>query len=183
MADFYSSMKLLKRLEFSNPKNCLHKNATEDEITYFGIYKKANPKWSGWQVIDETLQSLSISEASKSLYENEWLTSKVYQFYLDNFWHKLKLDKIDSQKIADEIFCFGCNAGIKTAIKLAQKALNLDDDGIIGENTLNALNSCDESEFDLAFDDLEMEYYDKLIAKNPKLAIYQKGWYNRAKAV
>ena len=136
-----------------------------------------------WQIVDEAIARLSLSEASKSLYTNEWLNGKVYQFYKTNFWDKMKLDKIDSQKIADEIFCFGCNAGIKTAIKLAQRVVNINDDGIIGENTLNALNSFDESEFDLAFDDLEMEYYDKLIAKNPKLAIYKKGWYNRANKI
>ncbi|CUU77669.1 putative peptidoglycan-binding domain-containing protein [Campylobacter hyointestinalis] len=183
MANFYNSMELLKSLEFSSPKNVLHKNATENDITYFGIYRIANPDWSGWCVVDEALQRLSINEASKSLYANEWLNGKVHQFYLDNFWHKMQLDKIDSQKIADEMFCFGCNAGIKTAIRLAQRVVNVNDDGIIGDKTLNALNSFDESEFDIDFDDLEMRHYDKLISKNPKLAIYKKGWYNRARAV
>lgn len=183
MANFYNSMELLKSLEFSSPANCLHKNKTESDLTYFGIYRTANPNWTGWQIVDEAIARLSLSEASKTLYANEWLNGKVYQFYKTNFWDKMKLDKIDSQKIADEMFCFGCNAGIKTAIRLAQKVVNVSDDGIIGENTLNALNSCDESKFDLAFDSLEIEYYDKLIAKNPKLAIYKKGWYNRANKI
>ncbi|CUU81854.1 Predicted Peptidoglycan domain [Campylobacter hyointestinalis subsp. hyointestinalis] len=183
MANFYNSMELLKSLEFSSPANCLHKNSTENDITYFGIYRTAHPNWSGWCVVDEALQRLSLSEASKSLYANEWLNGKVHQFYLDNFWHKMQLDKIDSQKIADELFCFGCNAGIKTAIKLAQRVVNIKDDGIIGDKTINALNSFDENEFDIAFDGAEIEYYDKLIAKNPRLSLYKKGWYNRARAV
>ena len=31
----------------------LHQNQTESQVTYAGIYRKAHPKWEGWEYIDK----------------------------------------------------------------------------------------------------------------------------------
>ncbi|CUU74367.1 glycosyl hydrolase 108 family protein [Campylobacter hyointestinalis] len=184
MANFKVSMDLLKSLEFTNPTDVLHKNKIESDITYFGIYRIAHPNWSGWQKVDEVLSRVGVlSEASKILFADEWLQGKVYQFYKTNFWDMMKLDNIHSQKIADEMFCFGVNAGVATSVKIAQKLVGIECDGVIGAMTISALNACDEARFDNLFDMLEMEHYEKLIAKNPRLSVYHNGWNNRANKI
>lgn len=184
MAQFIHSFNLLSKLEFNSASNILHKNATEDDITFYGIYRKAHPEWTGWNIVDEVLSTqVHMKEASAELSINTPLLNKVKQFYKTNYWDKCKLDKVDSQKIADEIFCFAVNVGIKKAVKVAQQLCGAYVDGIIGKNTIALLNACNEDEFDIKFDEMEKKYYDELIEKRASLDIYKKGWYNRAEQV
>ncbi|WP_321969877.1 putative peptidoglycan-binding domain-containing protein, partial [Campylobacter fetus] len=83
----------------------------------------------------------------------------------------MRLNSVESQIIADELFCFGVNAGIKTAVKLAQKLVGTPLDGIMGVQTLRALNSADEDKFSLQYDKLEIEYYESLVAKKSANAV------------
>lgn len=183
MADIEKAMKILMGLEFSNPENALHKNPTESGYTYMGIYQKAHPKWIGWSIINEYLGIYkNIKIASKNLYENEALTRLVNLFYKKMFWDKANLDSITSQKIADEIFIFGVNAGMPIAIKTAQRLVKINPDGDVGEKTINILNNFDENVFDSGYDLLEQKHYDMLIERNPKLKIYANGWRNRSLA-
>ncbi|MBR8461621.1 hypothetical protein KDE12_01995 [Campylobacter sp. faydin G-105] len=58
----------------------------------------------------------------------------------------MQLNRLHSQRIADELFIFGVNAGVLNATRLAQKLLGIKCDGIVGEATIKALNSYDEAE-------------------------------------
>ena len=92
-------------------------------------------------------------------------------------------DEIASQHTADEIFIFGVNAGINKAVKLAQKIVSTKEDGVMGQISLTLLNEYDEAKFDKEFDRAELQYYNRLIEKNPKFRIYADGWRRRAEAV
>ena len=39
MANFNEAFKILMRLEFSFPENALHKNPTENGLTFMGVYE------------------------------------------------------------------------------------------------------------------------------------------------
>ena len=95
----------------------------------------------------------------------------------------MKLDYINDNIKANEMFIFGVNAGHHNAIKAAQKLVGVNTDGIIGEKTIKAINDYDTLAFDLGYDRLEVAYYQSLIEKNPSLAINERGWIRRAKAV
>lgn len=184
MADFNESMKILMKLEFSNPENALHKNKTESGFTYMGIYQTAHPKWAGWLIVSDFIKKYKdIKITSKELYKNDTLTRLVYLFYKKTFWDIARLDEVDSQKMADEIFIFGVNAGMGVAVKVAQRLVGLFADGKIGSETLDRLNKFNEVVFDKQYDSLEQEHYNNLIAKNPKLKIYANGWRNRSIAI
>lgn len=184
MADIGKAMKILMGLEFNDPENALHKNKTESGYTYMGIYQKAHPKWIGWEIILEYIgRYKNIKIASKNLYENEVLTRLVNLFYKKTFWDKANLDAITSQKIADEIFIFGVNAGMSVAIKTAQRLIKINPDGDVGEKTLSILNSFDPNVFDSEYDLLEQKHYAMLVERNPKFKIYANGWRNRSSAV
>jgi len=186
MAIFEDSMKIQVGLEFSNPSNALETNATENGYTYMGIYQTANPSWSGWDIINQVMSDndgLSLRDISKKLYAISDLTEKVYDFYYATFWKPYRLSEIEAQHKADELFVFGCNAGMKRAIKCAQDLVGVTVDGIIGSQTIQAINNFDYSLFDKEFDDEEIEYYKSLVQANPAKSIFLNGWINRAKEV
>jgi len=95
----------------------------------------------------------------------------------------MKLDYINDNIKANEMFIFGVNAGHHNAIKAAQKLVGVSVDGVIGEKTIKAINDYDMLAFDLGYDRLELAYYQSLIEKNPSLVINERGWIRRAKAV
>lgn len=182
MANFNKSIDLLSFLEYSNQDwKLLHQNKNEDGLTFYGIYEKWNKDWNGWSIVKNQLKlTPDLKVASKILAKNVILKSLVFERIKTNYWDKAKLDNINSQKIADEIFLFGFNVDMKVAIKKTQKLINVPQDGIIGSRTIKALNSFDVNIFDIEFDKEEISYYDAIIKSKPYLAPNEKGWYKRA---
>tara|TARA_R110001632_G_scaffold231792_3_gene371070 strand:- start:3732 stop:4295 length:564 start_codon:yes stop_codon:yes gene_type:complete len=184
--NFLKSYDKLMSLEHSKPQNCLHINKNENGFTFRGIYQTAHPKLKIWDLIEQYLREyhyLDFKTNSKDLHDNEYLNKLCQEFYKNNFWDRAKLDKIYSLKKCQEIFIFGVNAGMSTAIRKAQKILNVSIDGIIGNVTLNALNSFNEDDFDIIFDEYEIKYYKDIINKNQSFKIFENGWKKRALSV
>ena len=184
MANFNDAFQILMRLEFSRPGDALDKNPTESGWTFMGIYQNAHPHWEGW---DEILGALAhgsdIEKISRALYASENLRAQVRQFYKEAYWDRMRLDEVASQLKANEMFVFAVNVGVKPAVRAAQTVVGVDADGVFGDQTLAAINRFDEARFDKEFDRAELEYYNRLMQKNPKLKIYANGWRRRANAV
>ena len=110
--------------------------------------------------------------------------------YRAAWWEKFKYELISDQTVATKVFDFSVNMGAKRAHILLQRALNrafglkLAEDGVIGPNTRNVINSAvDGSGKQLlidAYSQVAWEFYQGLIAANPKLSAFAKGWKNRA---
>lgn len=184
MANFNEAFEILMRLEFNSPSNALHLNKTEHGLTYMGIYEGAHPAWQGWTMIKQALRAFgNIDDASRALYRNVELSADVKAFYKAKFWDAMRLDEISSQHSANEIFIFGVNAGCKEAVKLAQRVVGVQADGVVGQATINALNFYDEAKFDKEYDRGEIAFYNKIIEINPAKRIFANGWRNRAEAV
>ena len=185
MANFEKSFTLLMKLEFNKPSNLLHKNKGEDNYTVGGIYKTAHPHWYGWGIVSASIHryNYDIKKASTELYNSSPFQRLIAVFYQEHFWNKMRLDEIVDQNTADEIFLFGVNSGKKNAIRKAQKIVNVDEDGIIGTQTITALNNFDSEIFSMKFDELEKQFYASIIAKKPSFKIFENGWNNRAEYV
>lgn len=184
MADFNNAFQILMSLEFSRPEKALHKNPTEREWTFMGIYQKYHSSWKGWNEILAALAYGGDTEKiSRVLFDNKDLRDEVWKFYKQKYWDRMRLGEINSQLKANEIFIFGVNADTKPAIRVAQRIAGVVDDGIMGEISLAAINKVDEEKFDKEFDRAELEHYNILIKQNPKLRVYANGWRRRAEAV
>ena len=185
MSNFQKAFGTLMKLEFNSPSNYLHKNKSERDYTVAGIYKYAHPSWLGWFIVNDTLQrdSGNVPMASRELYRNLHLTELVMQFYKEKFWDRMRLDEVHSDNTATELFVFGVNAGTRNAIRKAQRVVGVDQDGLVGRITIGALNTFGEEDFDMKFDEVEIEFYDDLIKKKPSFALYKNGWHSRAKYV
>ena len=184
MAKIEEALEILYKLEFSSPKDVLEINKTEEGYTFMGIYKTANSGWAGWPIVQEAIDRLKDrKQASNELYGNKELRKLVAQLYKEKYWDKAKLDMVDSQHTATEIFVFGVNAGMKKAIQIAQQVVGCLQDGIVGPQTIRALNSFNDTVFNELYDELEQKYYGEIIANNPSKKIFANGWRNRAVAV
>lgn len=180
-----SIINMIRDVEFSNDNSLLlHHNEGETGLTYFGIYESAHPSWDGWSVIKRYLVNTpNLKECSKILANVSDLNQKVEEFYKKEFFDKLKLDLVKSVDKQEEVMCFAISVGIKPCIKKLQECLNVKVDGIIGQQTINALNSFNESLFDKLFDLEEKEYYDELIENKERFKIYKNGWHSRAEYI
>ncbi len=193
MADFKKAFEVLKKLEYRDCSNALHKNPGEDGYTFMGIYQKAHPNCTIWRDMRNYFYLLDIEgeptkeqlgEVSKLMCGNANVVDEVHKIYKKQYWDRARLDEVRDQKIADEIFVFGVNAGMERAIKKAQEVVGVKQDGIVGPKTLKALNNFDADLFDVMFDVEEVKYYKELIAKNSeRFKRFEKGWINRAKTV
>lgn len=193
MADFKKAFEILKKLEYNSCKNALHKNRGEEGYTFMGIYQKAHPRSLIWRELENYKRMLEIyereptqeelEELSKLLCNNTHAVGEVERIYKQEYWDKARLDEVQSQKIAEELFIFGVNAGIKRSIKLAQEIVGVNPDGVVGPKTLTALNSFNGNLFDILFDAGEAKYYESLVRANKKFARFERGWLQRARTV
>jgi len=192
MADFNKAFDTLMKLEWSNCKDALHKNEGEEGYTFMGVYQKAHPDSVLWEILDDYkfIEDIDgepddgqLKRLSILMCNNTNAMQEVKKIYRSEYWNRAKLYDVQSQKIAEEIFVFGVNAGIERAIKLAQRIVGVKPDGIVGVKTLAALNSYNGKLFDILFDAGEARYYESLVRAKEKFARYEDGWLNRAKAV
>ena len=185
MAKIEEALDILYRLEFSNEGNVLEKNATEDGWTFMGIYQGAHPDLDIWKAIRQKMQQYNgdMKLVGSMMYNNALVREMVQAFYKKEFWDKARLDDVNSQHMANEVFIAGVNMGMKKAVMLAQKLVGTTQDGVVGSKTIKAMNSFDDAVFDKMYDQLENEHYEAIIAANPSKRIFAKGWRNRAVAV
>jgi hypothetical protein len=183
VANIEKALKILYEVEFNNlPHKFLHKNKTENKLTLGGVYQKANPYSIDWILCEDILKVCSddIKRASNMLYYDEFLQEQVKNVFKKSYWDKMRLNEINSQLIANEMFLFGVVAGWKNGGKLAQRIAKVIDDGIIGSISIQAINNISDKYFSEAYDKLEIKYFEDLVKNNDSLKIYLAGWKNRA---
>jgi lysozyme family protein len=92
--------------------------------TYLGISRKNNPKWIGWEVIDDEKKK-GLKNITTRLKKDIALTNSAKLLYKQNYWDVLELDDIPSQSIAHEMFDTCVNCGVSTAIRIAQQVIGM----------------------------------------------------------
>lgn len=90
--------------------------------TYLGISRKNNPRWVGWEVIDEEKKN-GLKNITARLKKDVALTNSAKLLYKQKYWDVLELDDIPSQCIAHQLFDTCVNCGKTTAIRIAQQVL------------------------------------------------------------
>ena len=104
--------------------------------------------------------------------------------YLKKYYLGNKLDKVANDKVALSICDWAVNSG-RNGTKNAQTAINqltnanLDVDGIIGNKTLEALNSADPEKFLEVYHNLQRIYYKGKVEADKTQEKFLTGWLNR----
>lgn len=84
--------------------------------TYMGISRRAHPDSKIWEIIDKVDKTGKTNrQISAELKKNTWLTHYVKDIYKKDYWNKFELDKVNYQRIANEIFDDAVNRGIGAA--------------------------------------------------------------------
>ena len=183
MADLKEAITKLFEVEFNNkPELFLHENEGENGYTLGGVYQRANPSEIDWQRVDKLMALFDndIKRVSRMLFYDVPTMEAVLTVYHLNYWKVLQLSRVHSQKIANEIFLFGVVAGVRNGAEVAQRIVGVIDDGVIGSQSIQALNDFDAEKFDDLFDEAEIQYFEGIAEKNPRLAVFVDGWKNRA---
>ncbi len=143
----------------------LHKVAGDTGgLTYAGIARNKNPHWPGWAAIDR----------------GETPTSQLVRlFYLEEFWRPVAGDAIHHQRVAENLFDFGVNAGPRTAVKLAQIIVGTTPDGVAGPKTVAALNAMDPELFVARYAIAKLARYRDICVRDPVQRKFLVGWINR----
>ena len=162
--------------------------------TYRGISRKNWPGWDGWPDVDRIKLKMSddniineakihpsslISHLSSILAANADLQGRVRNFYKRNFWMP-QMDEINDQELINWLFDKGVNMGIGRAYKLLQRALHVDEDGVIGMQTRKAINEADPAELLEACRNEAKRYYTNIALHDPTQSRFLQGWLARA---
>lgn len=102
------------------------------------------------------------------------------------YWTPIHADEIIDGDLRYMLFDFYVNAG-GNAIKVLQKTINqlggaITVDGVMGQQTLDAINSVDVIALYNTFKTNRQGYYNNLAARSSKLATFLRGWTNRVNA-
>ena len=159
--------------------------------TYRGISRVHHPDWRGWRIIDKEGAAVN----SRTFSTNYLLQQEVVGFYQDHFWDKLLCGQMDNQDVANIVFDQAVNMGTRRTVKYLQVAVNalnrnekayanLVEDGICGEKTITAVNTCCNmmngvSYLVKAINILRGAYYMGRVSKKPSQRKYIRGWLNR----
>lgn len=133
-------------------------------MTYAGIARNAWPEWTGWTIIDQGGRPDA---------------DMVRRFYRAAFWQPVRGDQIQNQRVAETLFDFGVNAGVRTAVKLAQTVVGATPDGVVGPKTIAAINAVDAEKFLLAYALAKVARYAAIVTRDRSQAKWLLGWINR----
>lgn len=100
---------------------------------------------------------------------------KASEIAYNDYYKPLDLG-IVNPKVQAMFFDIAFNMGVKRAIILAQRALGLTDDGIIGKNTRANLHALDKTKLN----NERVKYFNAIAKNNPTQSKFLKGWLNRA---
>jgi len=94
------------------------------------------------------------------------------------YWDKWKADQIVNQSIANVLVDWYWSSG-KWGIIIPQRIVKVDFDGVVGPQTLRAINGFPQHDLFLDIWNARAKYIDDIIRQNPKLEKFRKGWMNR----
>ena len=184
MDNFNNSFEFVMELEHPNKNKALHRNKRESGLTFMGIYENSHPTLEIWESIRNVLcfNDGDLEKSSVQAMNISGMRDRVKDFYKSSFWDRAKLDEIEGLAKCKQVLKFGVNIGMRTAIRDVQGIIKAYPDGLVGPETIQALNNFNQDDFVSIFIQKQIEYYDFLVKRNPRLDIFYKGWIYRANA-
>lgn len=113
-------------------------------------------------------------EQLKNITDEQWL-----HIFKSGYWDKWKADDIENQSIADIVVDWAWASGTATSIKQVQKILGVAVDGIVGNDTLTAINTADQSSLFDKIRSRRIEFVENIVKRDPSQTRFLKGWKNR----
>jgi len=128
--------------------------------TNLGITQATLSKWRGRKVARDEVRALSVRQVSA--------------IYRRNYWQACKCDHLPPA-LAFLMFDAAVNQGVGRAIKILQKSIDTKVDGIIGPQTLKAVNKRQPKRLMIEFAARRMRHYGVLSI----FSVFGLGWSRR----
>ena len=106
--------------------------------------------------------------------------------YRKFWWNKYFYSNFEALEVVEKVFDMAVNMGGRGAHRLLQIAINhlreqpIAVDGILGINTFDAANSLDGFELRQELRECAEHRYIEILAGNPAMEVFRKGWMIRA---
>jgi len=94
------------------------------------------------------------------------------------YWDRWKADQILNQSVANILVDWVWSSG-KWGIIIPQRLLSVSQDGIVGSQTITALNSQNQQQFFTKVMGERVKFILDLIRRDPSQGRFKKGWLNR----
>lgn len=110
---------------------------------------------------------------------------QVASFYKDVYWDAHHLDKIYDEGIQSALLdvCVNLNNGTSWGIILAQRICGVVVDGILGEDSIKAINIQNPKQFLIELMSKLQEYYVDIVIRTPSQIAFLKGWLARSRRI
>jgi lysozyme family protein len=134
--------------------------------TRWGITLATLRLWRGKPTSTTDVRDLTCEEAEK--------------IYRARYWDICRCEEILDQDVATKIFDVSVNCGTWSAIRMAQRAAVVPVDGVMGPQTITAINGMDGVLFVDSVSAQQRNHYQRIVEKDPSQAKFLAGWLNRA---
>lgn len=104
-------------------------------------------------------------------------------YYKRMYWDRVSASKIVNDKIAAQFFSIAVNIGVRRATLLMQRVLGVEQDGVVGNLTLQRLNAYSPIILLGNFNNLVQMYYREVVSERPQDAGFLRGWLDRVMAI
>lgn len=149
----------------NNPNDSGNYNSIGQLIgTNWGISAPVYESFLGYPPTQADMQSMTASTA-KAIYKQR-------------FWDVIKGDQINNQQIANILFDGRVNHG-SFGVVLMQRILGVEDDGVVGPITLNAINSANPQLLFNEYKNARADFYNYLVVQDPTQGVFLNGWLAR----
>jgi len=132
-----------------------------------------NPRDPGgetnWGITKRTAQANGYQGSMRAMTREQ-----AYKIYYSAFWLRYQCDKMPDA-VAFQFFDAAVNHGLGNASRMLQRAVNVADDGIIGNMTIAAIKKMAISDVIMRLNAERLEFYCKLST----FATFGKGWVRR----
>lgn len=118
MADFDKAFKKI----IANEGGYVNDKDDKGGETFMGITRKNHPNIVLWKIIDDYINIYDTTYGLvKYIKNNEVAMNSIKSVYKKQYWDKLLLDKINSQRIANELFDDCVNRGVNATLRLIRQ--------------------------------------------------------------
>jgi lysozyme family protein len=94
------------------------------------------------------------------------------------FWDKWLADNIKNQSVANMLVDWVWTSG-SYGIKIPQSLIGVDIDGIVGQDTLNAVNMADANALFQKLKIARLQYINRICVSHPSNLKFKQGWIDR----
>jgi Putative secretion activating protein len=108
--------------------------------------------------------------------------AEVHAIYASDYWLPPRCDLLNTPLDMVQ-FDTAVNMGVGRAVRFLQSSVGCDVDGDFGAGTERAVAGCDRPTVLAAYCQRREDFYRGLVKKNPRLAVFLKGWLNRLNAL